>query len=412
MAHGSPSLSDRLKYAATKIEGRLDGLKRQAKAAVGFRRPLRITTYRGFGSPRDVRVMGRVLERKKEIVPDAGDPWWRNLRAMYHAWQTDEVTGCRIAAELDGVRQTAVTDEEGYFEFRFRPADRLTGGRWHDVRLSLPPQPIRQPGPVSEVGHVLVPAADAGFGIVSDMDDTVIRSHASNLWKVAKLTLLKNARTRLPFEGVSAFYNALAAGPGDDGPNAGRPGGRGPTHGDSLETADDIVAPPNPVYYVSSSAWNLYELFRVFLRVNGLPDGPILLRDMGLDGTKFVAGGHEHKLHKIRRIFESTPGLPFVLIGDSGQDDPKLYRDAAAEFPGRVRAIYIRDVRARTRFDVRRIAREVTASGVPMELVPDTVAAANHAAQLGLISRAWLPAVREDRREDRTATPSGRQETV
>ena len=406
---GSASLSDQLKRAATLAEGRWDSFKRQAKAAVGFRRPLSIATYRGYGSPRDVTVYGRVLEQKRTIEPAEDAPWWRNLHAMYHAWQTDEVPGCRIAAELAGVRQTATTDEEGYFEFRFRPADPLPTDAWHPVTLSLPPQPIRQPGPVTESGFALVPDAGAAFGVVSDMDDTVIRSHASNFWKVARLTLLKNARTRLPFEGVSAFYNALAAGPGEPPQDTGA-GESGETRGHSPDSEDVLVSPPNPFFYVSSSAWNLYELFRVFLRVNHLPDGPILLRDVGIDTNKFVAGGHDHKLRKIERIFATYPDLPFVLIGDSGQDDPKLYRDAVEGHPGRVKAIYIRDVRDRTRFDVKRIAAEVTASGVPMQLVPDTVAAANHAAELGLIDRRWLPAVREDRRGDQTAAL--RQEAV
>ena len=391
MSRGPLPTADQLKHAAQVMEGRFDLLKRNLKAAVGLRRPLTIQPYRGYGSPTDLHVGGRVLEDKPVRRPKASDPWWQNLRAMYHYWQTDEVSGCRIACELGGRRQTAVTDEEGYFEFRFRPDEPVEGGRFHTATLSLPPQAIRQPGPVSATGFSLVPAADAGFGVISDMDDTVIRSYASNFWKIARLTLLKNARTRLPFEGVSAFYNALAAGPGGDWARSPR----------SLDPHDDPAAPPNPIYYVSSSAWNLYELFRVFLRVNGLPDGPILLRDLGVDATQFVAGGHGHKLVKIERIFASTGDLPFVLIGDSGQDDPKLYRDAVYAHPGRVKAIYIRDVRDRTRFDVRRIAAEVTAHGVPMELVPDTVAAANHAADLGLIDRSTLPAIREDRRGDR-----------
>ncbi|MFH5804550.1 App1 family protein [Alienimonas sp. DA493] len=405
MPSGSLPSADQLKHAAQVIEGRYDLLKRNLKAAVGFRRPLKIQTYRGFGSPRDVRVSGRVLEDKPIADPAEDDPWWRNLTAMYHHWQTDEVSGCRVACEFAGHRQTAVSDPEGYFEFRFRPTEPLPAGAFHTATLSLPPQAIRQAGPVFATAFNLVPAADAGFGIISDMDDTVIRSYASNFWKIARLTLLKNARTRLPFEGVSAFYNALAAGPKGDW-------SRSPA---SLEPGDDPVAPPNPIYYVSSSAWNLYELFRVFLRVNGLPDGPILLRDMGVDTNKFVAGGHDHKLEKIERIMNSTGDLPFVLIGDSGQDDPKLYRDAVREYPGRVKAVYIRDVRDRTRFDVRRIAREVSDEGVPMVLVPDTVAAANHAADLGLINKAYLPAIREDRRGDRldaTGHAVERQETV
>ena len=391
MPHGPLPSADQLKHAAQVIEGRYDLLKRNLKAAVGFRRPLKIQSYRGIGSPGDVRVSGRVLEDKPVREPSEDDPWWQNLRAMYHHWQTDEVSGCRVACEFHGHRQTALTDEEGYFEFRFRPNEPAPRGAFATATLSLPPQAIRQAGPVSTTAFNLIPAADAGFGVISDMDDTVIRSYASNFWKIARLTLLKNARTRLPFEGVSAFYNALAAGPGGDW-------GRSPA---SLEPDADPVAPPNPIYYVSSSAWNLYELFRVFLRVNGLPDGPILLRDLGIDSNQFVAGGHGHKLEKIEKIFSLTGDLPFVLIGDSGQDDPKLYRDAVRRHPERVKAIYIRDVRDRTRFDVRRIAREVTAAGVPMVLVPDTVAAANHAADLGLIDRSHLPAIREDRRGDR-----------
>ena len=399
---GSSSLSDQLKRAATIAEGRLDSFKRQLKAAVGLRRPLTIQTYRGYGSPTDVTVYGRVLEKKHKIEPREDASWFRNLHAMYHAWQTDEVPGCRVAAEVAGVRQTALTDEEGYFEFRFRPAEPLEPGRWHEVTLSLPPQAIRQPGPVTAAARALVPAASPAFGLVSDMDDTVIRSHATNFWKVAKLTLLKNARTRLPFEGVSAFYNALAAGPGV-GPPPGFPA-------DPDEPSAPPVCPPNPVFYVSSSAWNLYGLFHDFLRVNGLPDGPILLRDVGIDTNKFVAGGHDHKLRKIERIFATYPDLSFVLIGDSGQDDPKLYRDAVNDHPGRVRAVYIRDVRDRTRYDVRRIAEEVTAAGTPMRLVPDTLAAAEHAAELGLIDRAWLGPIRLDVRGDRSA--GARQDVV
>ncbi|NNJ24420.1 App1 family protein [Alienimonas chondri] len=405
MPHGSLPSADQLKRAAQIVEGRYESAKRNLKALVGFRRPLRIQTYRGFGSPNDLRVSGRVLEDKPIADPEEDHSWWQNMRSMYRHWQTDEVSGCRIACEFHGRRQTALTDEEGYFEFRYRFAEALPDGAFHTATLSLPPQAIRQAGPVQATSFNLVPSATAQFGVISDMDDTVIRSYASNFWKIARLTLLKNARTRLPFEGVSAFYNALAAGTHSDWAES-------PT---SRDPDIDPVVPPNPIYYVSSSAWNLYELFRVFLRVNGLPDGPILLRDLGIDANQFIAGGHGHKLEKIERIFASTGDLPFVLIGDSGQDDPKLYRDAVARHPGRVKAIYIRDVRDRTRFDVRRIAREVTADGVPMKLVPDTVAAANHAAQLGLIDAAHLPAIREDRRGDRldaTGESAERQETV
>ena len=38
------------------------------------------------------------------------------------------------------------------------------------------------------------------------------------------------------------------------------------------------------------------------------------------------------------------PALPFVLLGDSGQHDPEIYSEVVRENPGRILAIYIRDV--------------------------------------------------------------------
>ena len=376
---GPYSPSDLFKYAARRTEAAFDIGKRRLKAAVGWRRPLTIQAYRGLGGRRELRVRGRVLEDKPVPDPTPQDAWWENMYAMYRQWQTDEVPGVRVAARYRGVEQTALSDEEGYFEFRFRPDGGVEPGvdseGWDRVDLRLPPQPVRQEAPVTAVAHVRVPGPDAGFGVISDMDDTVIRSHATNFYKVARLTLLKNAHTRMPFPGVSAFYRALEAGP----------------HGDSH----------NPLYYVSSSAWNLHELFRVFLDTNDIPRGPILLRDLGMDDTGSFELGHDHKLAKIAQILELTDRLPFVLLGDSGQDDPNLYRRAVAQFPGRIRAIYIRDVRLRTRRAVQGVAREVSADGVPMRLVADTVAAARHAAELGLIDPAAVDDVRADRRADR-----------
>ena len=382
---GPYSTSDLLKYAARRTEAAFDINKRRLKAAVGWRRPLTIQAYRGVGGHREIRVRGRVLEDKPVPEPTAQDAWYENLWAMYRHWQTDEAAGVRVAARYRGVEQTTLSDEEGYFEFRFRPdggvlrSDGSDHEGWEPVALRLPPQPVRQAAPVTAVADVRVPGPDAAFGVISDMDDTVIRSHATNFYKVARLTLLKNAHTRMPFPGVSAFYRAL-----EDGPD-------GRSH--------------NPLYYVSSSAWNLHELFRVFLETNDIPRGPILLRDLGVDSSGSLNLGHDHKLVKIGQILDLTGDLPFVLLGDSGQHDPRLYRDAVERFPGRIRAIYIRDVRVRTRREVQGIAREVSAAGVPMRLVPDTVAAARHAAEIGLIDPAAIADVRHDRRAD-TMSPA------
>jgi phosphatidate phosphatase APP1 len=214
---------------------------------------------------------------------------------------------------------------------------------------------------------VLVPAG-ARFGVVSDLDDTVLRSSVTDLVAMARLTLLSNAHTRLPFEGVAALYRALRLGP--DGRDS------------------------NPIFYVSSSPWNLYDLLEDFLDLQGIPAGPLLLKDW----SPTTLRDHEkHKLGVIRMLLATYPDLPFVLVGDSGERDPEIYRQIVREHPGRIWTIYIRDVSgARRDAAVREIAGEVRELGVEMLLVSDSNEAADHAAGRGLIAAGSPPPLAEE----------------
>ena len=93
-----------------------------------------------------------------------------------------------------------------------------------------------------------------------------------------------------------------------------------------------------------------------------------------------------HKLHEIDDILATYPALLFVLLGDSGQEDARIYREVVRRHPGRIRAIYIRDVQVPARAAlVGPVIKELAAEGVPMLLVADYAAAAQHAAELGLV---------------------------
>jgi phosphatidate phosphatase APP1 len=171
-----------------------------------------------------------------------------------------------------------------------------------------------------------------------------------------KLTLLESSRTRVAFEGVSAFYRALE--------------GRS-----------------NPFFYVSSSPWNLHQFLIEFMELHCIPTGAMYLRDFGLDETKLIAGAHKtHKLDAIERILNFTGSLKFILAGDSGQRDPEVYAEVVRRHPKRILAIYIRDVSDVARDgEVQLLIEEVNSFGIDMLLVPDTRAAARHAAEQGYI---------------------------
>ena len=325
--------------------------------------------YRSYGTATRLYFIGRVLDEAPLPPPAERGSVWRGIKTMWQRLETDEVPGATVEIGLEGHVTRVETDDEGYFRINLTPATPLPwNDGWHPVPLRLVglPKGVALTGDdaITATATVLVPPPDAEFGIISDIDDTIVETGATSLPRMFRNTFLRTYRKRLPFAGVAEFYRAL---------QLGLNGKRN-----------------NPVFYVSSSPWNLYDLLDDYMTFHGLPAGPLLLRDFGIARANLREGHLDHKLREITQVFETYPTLTFVLIGDSGQRDPVIYREVVRRFPSRVRAIYIRDVE--TGQDSKRdaivttLAAEIRAEGVPMLLVADTAAAAAHAVTLGLVT--------------------------
>jgi len=372
-----------LHRAAVSAENAVDEGRRRVWRARGRNQAMHLAAYRGHADDTTVHVTGRVLANKPSGGPLDDDGWWENLLNTWKRWESDEVAGAAVRIRFLGQEQTILSDEEGYYHAAFAsdfPAsDEL---RW----LNAEALTISREGEIVADHPIMVPPRSAGFGIISDLDDTVLHTGITSLLLAAKLTFLENAKTRKPLEGVAELYKALQ-------------------HGSAR-------TPVNPLFYISSSPWNLYDLLGDFLRLNDVPSGPVMLRDLGLDDTKFIKEkGHGHKLDKALGILDGYPGLPFVLIGDSGQEDPAIYADLVRQRPGRILAIYIRDVNPdieSTQDEGTRLAaRDASLSGVPMILAPDSLAISAHAMQLGLIAPAAVGDVASEVKADRERPEAG-----
>jgi phosphatidate phosphatase APP1 len=128
----------------------------------------------------------------------------------------------------------------------------------------------------------------------------------------------------------------------------------------------------NPVYYVSSSPWNLHAFLNRVFKENALIRGPIELRDFGLSETKFIKSGHDdHKGNAIDQLMAAHPDLPFVLIGDTGQQDPAVYAAVAARWPGRVEQVILRAPRQRRSKATEHALQRLDAMRVPVHIGPD-----------------------------------------
>ncbi|MBW3569743.1 MAG: DUF2183 domain-containing protein [Gemmatimonadetes bacterium] len=347
------------------------GIKLRVEDRLGMLDPIQLLPFRSFGTPRLLHVRGRVREQKGVEGTTEETSVWRNVSNTVHRLESDEIPGARVRASLGGRTWETTTDAEGYFVLDVEPPEPVGAG-WHDVELELV-ESVGRPACPTARAQVLVPSPDAEFAVISDVDDTVIRTRSTDLLRELQIVFGKGAQGRAAVPGMPALYRALARGPDDRG--------------------------ENPVFYVSKSGWNLYDLLEEFMRLNGLPAGPLFLSDLRLvEAPSEVMGSARHKWDSIDLLMRVYPELPFVLVGDSGMHDPELYREVVQRHPRRVRAVYIHDVSPPERDDqVARIARELDREhGVPLVRMEDARHAAQHAREHGLISARGLDEVRNE----------------
>ncbi len=322
----------------------------------GRDKPVDVANYIGFGRPDYLFLTGRVL-RDKGITRGERDSLLDNVANNFKRFNTREINGAKVKITWGEHEFERTTDGEGYFhvEHHCEPEHEVASehGLWQEAEVTVLSTPHN--GEVNVITHsdVVVPS-EAEFGIISDIDDTILKTDVTSRFKYKTMihTILKNAGNRRAFRGVSDFYQALKLGPDEQG--------------------------FNPFFYVSNSPWNLYDLLLDFLHLNHLPRGPILLRDFGLPAEDTVSSYKTHKADMVNKILSTYPDLPFILVGDSGEHDTDIYLEAARNNPDRILAIYIRDVQHERR--ARRIENLIeNVSDINVQLVGSYEAALDHA---------------------------------
>ncbi|MGH1361911.1 MAG: App1 family protein [Calditrichia bacterium] len=279
---------------------------------------LQVLPFRGYANQQTAFLKGRVLEPKQYGEADKNASTLRNLQDMFNRLESDELAFCPVEIRFNDQTFQVQADEEGYVSIELPLADTETYG-WLEATLSIPASASPSGKRIDSIGSILQPHPETPLGVISDLDDTILKSYVQNPLKLATELLLKNAATRKAFEGASDLYQKLHVG------------------------KDNAL--PRPMFYLSSSPWNIYDFLCEFLALNQLPIGPLFLKDYGFDTDKFFSGGHnKHKLSNIKKLAEAYPKMSFILIGDSTQRDAEIYTLAAEKFSRRIAAIYIRDV--------------------------------------------------------------------
>ena len=288
--------------ASRAVRGILRLLARPVRTARG-RRGVVLQPYRGYGSTARIFVIGRAFWQRTEAPDEEAE-----IRAIVRRIRRRPVRGARLRARFYGAERIVETDRDGYFRIEMAPGSPVPGDRlWHRLELTM-----LTPERVEAAAEVYIPPDRARLVVVSDIDDTVMHTGVANkaamLWRL----FVQDAESRTVFPGVSHLYRALHDG----------------ASGDEC----------NPMLYVSRAPWGIYDMLEEFFQHHEIPVGPILfLREWGISWKRPVPRrAVDHKHHLIDAMMALYDKMPFVLIGDSGQHDPEVYRRVVERYGGRV----------------------------------------------------------------------------
>jgi phosphatidate phosphatase APP1 len=185
-------------------------------------------------------------------------------------------------------------------------------GRWLEWQALLGTSDTR------EMSGCLQLVEPTGVSIISDVDDTIKHSNVSNRRDLFRNTF---ARHFVPVAGMPELYR-------------------------------DCAAAGAVFHFVSGSPWQLYEPLREFCRAEGYPCGSFHLKRFRFREAARKLRMSPQKAHKraaIEPILAAFPHRRFVLIGDSGEQDPEIYGHLSREFSDQIIGIFIRAIRGETR---------------------------------------------------------------
>jgi phosphatidate phosphatase APP1 len=301
--------------------------------------PVGVHPFFGYRSRQRLRLTARAMRQGARSF-EVGGGRLRAIRTLFGQFTSSEIAGVRVTLRVDGPDGTllgaeAISDAEGFvqFDLPLDPAwDLPRHPAWERAELAW----TSPEGACTIDAHILAPGLDSRLAVISDIDDTIIETGVTGGWR----NIARNWRrifAQLPGErvivpGAAPFYGALG-------------GGEVAVVQGERRAEKSIAATHRPFFYVSSSPWNLFAYLVAFQRAKGLPLGPLLLRDWGLNRATFGSASHgQHKRDAISAILALYPELRFALIGDDTQGDLPAFAEAVRAFPGRIAAVFMRTV--------------------------------------------------------------------
>lgn len=259
-----------------------------------------VLPFAGYGGSGWVRVVGRVLivppRRQTETGEYASVRGWRSFVGI-------PVSFASVSVTISGRTHEVIADRGGVVDTVIE-ADLPSG--WQSFTMSVE-------GQESIEATVFIVGDEVDFGVLSDVDDTVMVTALPRPFIAAWNSFVVDEHARLPVPGMAVLLEQLVR-----------------------------QHPGAPMIYLSTGAWNVAPTLSRFLSRHLFPSGSMLLTDWGPTHDRWFRSGRDHKLSNLRRLAVEFPHVRWLLIGDDGQHDEAIYTEFGEEYPDSVAGVAIR----------------------------------------------------------------------
>lgn len=298
-----------------------------------------IKIYHSFGSKKQVQITGHVFEQKPPEIFAETNFFVANMIALLSLFRVKTIPNVELELDFFGIKHKTKSLEDGFFRFEFETNYNLPFG-WHTIEIAGN-HPLTQQM-ISSEGKIFVPEITK-FAVISDIDDTVMKSYSATIFRRLYELISKNPYRRKVFENTIEWYKDLAE-----------------AHPPGTES--------RAFFYVSSSEWNLYEYLNTVFKMNELPEGIFLLNSLRTLRSFWKTGktGHEGKLIRIGRLMNTFPGVKFILIGDNTQKDPEIYEEIVSKYPNQIKAVLIRNRKNKNVLKTTQILQKIAEQDIPV----------------------------------------------
>lgn len=261
-----------------------------------------LEVYTAYATPAGGLVLGRAHEGLPRAPLARGA--FAAIRELRRAFDVEALPAVHVTVQVAHQAWMVVTDSHGYFEVALPPGlpapaarfqVRLVDPRWTAFALDSDLPVFRDEG---------------GLAVLSDVDDTLLDTHAHHKLHMLAHVLVHPSSEFLAIDGAAATLRRLVG----SGPDA------------------------RPVVYVSGSPTSFHRRIGDWLERSGFPSGPLILKRFS---SEHIRNQMAYKWPHVVALVDGLPTRQWIVFGDSGESDPEIYRRLMLERPGRVRMVYI-----------------------------------------------------------------------